>query len=77
MNDLASIYVETNDKGPFAADVWWLLKDITRRTSVSLPRMAIGVHAALKGLRQLARMRGAEDDSVQNARFMRRPTLEP
>jgi hypothetical protein len=25
--DLGAVYVETNDSGPWAADVWWLLND--------------------------------------------------
>ena len=40
--DLGAVYVETNDTGPWGADVWWLLNDKSDRTKVAFPQMATG-----------------------------------
>lgn len=53
MTDLASVYVETNDSGPWGADVFWLLNDDTGQTRVAFPQLATGEDAALERLRQL------------------------
>ncbi len=40
ISDLGAVYVETNDSGPWGADVWWLLNDRTGATKVAFPQMA-------------------------------------
>ncbi len=53
MTDLAAVYVETKDDGPWGADVWWLLNDNTGQTKVAFPQMATGETEALARLQQL------------------------
>jgi len=69
MSDLASVCVETNDSGPWGADVWWLLNDNAGRTRVAFPQLASGEDVALERLQQLRgfKMRGM--NSCDNARF--------
>jgi hypothetical protein len=50
MADLGAVYVETNDSGPWGADVWWLLNDKRGQTKVAFPQMATGEYAALERL---------------------------
>jgi len=77
MNDLASVYVETNDSGPWGADVWWLLNDDTGQTRVAFPQLATGEDAALERLRQLPGFEVRGMNSGENARFMCWPTPAP
>ncbi|HEX8535140.1 MAG TPA: hypothetical protein VF662_13325 [Allosphingosinicella sp.] len=72
--DLGAVYVETNDSGPWGADVWWLLNDRAGETKVTFPQMATGEEAALKRLRLLPgfEMRGM--NSTEDARFLCWPT---
>lgn len=70
MTDLASIYVETNDNGPWGADVWWLLNDDAGQTQVAFPQLATGEDAALERLRQLPGFEVRGMNSCENARFM-------
>lgn len=51
--DLGAVYVETNDSGPWGADVWWLLKDKSGKTRVAFPQLATGEEAALARLKSL------------------------
>ena len=53
MTDLAAVYVETKDDGPWGADVWWLLNDNTGQTKVAFPQMATGETEVLARLQQL------------------------
>jgi hypothetical protein len=69
MTDLAAVYVETNDSGPWGADVWWLLNDNTGQTRVAFPQMATGEAAALVRLQQLPGFVIRGMNSVANARF--------
>jgi hypothetical protein len=50
MVDVGAVYIETNDSGPWGADVWWLLNDGTGETKVAFPQMATGEEAALERL---------------------------
>lgn len=50
MADLASVYVKTNDSGPWGADVWWLLNDDAGQTRVAFPQQATGEEAVLERL---------------------------
>jgi len=74
MTDLASIYVETNDSGPWGADVWWLLNDATGRTRVAFPQLATGENAALERLRLLPGFAVRGMNSGENAQVMCWPT---
>ena len=77
MGDLGSVYVETNDSGPWGADVWWLLNDKTGLTKVAFPQMATGEEAALERLRLLPGFEVRGMNSTANARFMCWPTPGP
>jgi hypothetical protein len=68
--DLGEVYVETNDSGPWGADVWWLLKDRTGETKVAFPQMATGEDAALERLRLLPGFEVRGMNSTENARFL-------
>jgi hypothetical protein len=74
MTDLASVYVETNDSGPWGADVWWLLNDDTGQTRVAFPQLATGEDAALERLRQLPGFKVRGMNSGENKRFICWPT---
>lgn len=70
ITDLASVYTETNDRGPWAADVWWLLIDKTGQAQVTFPQLATGEDAALERLRQLPGFEVRGMNSGENARFL-------
>lgn len=70
MADVASVYVETSQSGPWSADVWWLLNNVTGQTQVAFPQGATGEGAALEGLRQLPGFEVRGMNSDENARFM-------
>jgi len=40
--DLSGVVVETNDTGPWGADVWWLLFDASDRVACAFPQGATG-----------------------------------
>ena len=75
--DLGAVYVETNDSGPWGADVWRLLNDKTGQTKVAFPQMASGEEAALERLRRLPGFEVRGMNSTENARFMCWPTPAP
>lgn len=77
MADLAAVYIETNDSGPWGADVWWLLADSAGQTQVAFPQLATGEDAALERLQRLPGfgMRGM--NSCEAARFMCWPSPSP
>ncbi len=76
MADLASVYVETNDGGPWGADLWWLLKDHTGQTRVTFPQLATGEEAVLERLPQLPGFVVRGMNSIENAQIMCWPTPE-
>ena len=69
MTDLAAVYVETNDDGPWGADVWWLLNNNTGQTKVAFPQLAIGETEALARLQQLPGFAIRGMNSTENGRF--------
>ena len=77
MADLGAVYVETNDSGPWGADVWWLLNDKSGQTKVAFPQMATGEEAALERLRLLPGFEVRGMNSTANARFTCWPTPAP
>lgn len=77
MIDVAAVFVETNESGPWGADVWWLLNDGAGQTRVAFPQMATGEDAALKRLSQLPGFEVRGMNSVEGARFLCWPTPEP
>ncbi len=77
MADLGAVYVETNDSGPWGADVWWLLSDTSGETKVAFPQMATGEDAALERLCSLPGFEIRGMNSTQNARFMCWPSPAP
>ena len=48
--DLNGVMIETNDSGPFGADVWWLLFGADDRVAVAFPQGATGEQAAIDWL---------------------------
>jgi hypothetical protein len=70
MADLGAVQVETNDSGPWGADVWWLLEDKSGETKVSFPQLATGEEAALARLRLLPGFEIRGMNSGENARFV-------
>ncbi|MDB5701111.1 MAG: hypothetical protein JWL66_1310 [Sphingomonadales bacterium] len=70
MADLAAVYVETNESGPWGADVWWLLNDNTGQTKVAFPQLATGEEAALERLRLLPGFAVQGMNSTENTRFI-------
>ena len=74
MEDVAAVYVETNDSGPWGADVWWLLEDNTGVAKVAFPQMATGQDAALNRLRLLPGFKVRGMNATDDARFMCWPT---
>lgn len=44
-NDLKGVAVETNDSGPWGADLWWLLFDLDGKLGGALPGGAAGESA--------------------------------
>ena len=77
MSDLGSVYVETNDSGPWGADVWWLLNDGEGQTKVAFPQLATGEAAVLERLHQLHGFEVKGMNSGQNARFRCWPPSTP
>jgi len=77
MADLAAVYVETNDSGPWGADVWWLLKDNSGQIKVMFPQLATGEEAALERLRRLPGFEMQGMNSSKNVRFMCWPAPAP
>ena len=51
-NDLQSVTIQTTDKGPLVADVFWLLKSSTGASCV-IPQGATGERALLERLQEL------------------------
>lgn len=77
MADLGAVYVDTNDSGPWGADVWWLLVDKAGQTKVTFPQMATGEEAVLERLRLLPGFEVEGMNSTANARFKCWPTATP
>ena len=69
MTELAAVYVEINDDGPWGADVWWLLNDNTGQTKVAFPQLTTGETEALTRLRQLPGFATRGMNSTDKARF--------
>lgn len=69
IEDVAAVYVETNDSGPWGADVWWMLEDNTGTTKVAFPQMATGEQAAFERLRLLPGFEVRGMNSTANERF--------
>lgn len=46
-DDLFGVAIETNDSGPWGADVWWLLFDRDDRLACAFPQGATGEDAAI------------------------------
>ena len=70
MTDLMAVYVETNDSGPWGADVWWVLNDTTGDTKVTFPQLATGENRVLERLRLLPGFDVKGMNSAENARFL-------
>ena len=70
MSDLGAVHVETNDSGPWGADVWWVLSDIEGETKVAFPQLATGEDRVLERLRLLPGFEAKGMNSAENARFL-------
>lgn len=69
MSDLGSVYVETNDRGPWGADVWWLLNNSAGETKVAFPQLSTGEDLVLERLKLLPAFEVRGMDSTSDARF--------
>ena len=67
--DLAAVYVETNDSGPWGADVWWQLNDNNGQTKVAFPQGSSGEQAVLARLERLSGFEIKGMNSMVNGRF--------
>jgi len=74
MADLGAVYIQTNEGGPWEADVWWLLNDRAGETKVTFPQMATGEDEALERLRLLAGFEVRGMNATGNTCFMCWPT---
>ena len=62
-------FLETNDSGPWGADVWWLLNDNNGQTKVAFPQGSSGEQAVLARLERLSGFEIKGMNSMVNARF--------
>jgi len=69
MADARAIYVETNDTGPWGADVWWLVEGPSGQIDLAFPQLATGEELALNRFHQLPGFVVKGMNSVENARF--------
>ncbi|MDG2004015.1 MAG: hypothetical protein P8J20_11860 [Novosphingobium sp.] len=51
--EISGIVIETNDSGPWGADVWWLLFGADEQQTCAFPQGATGEQAALDHLMDL------------------------
>jgi hypothetical protein len=58
--DLAGVAIETNDSGPWGADVWWLLFGADDRLACAYPQGATGEQAAFDYLTALSSFNHAD-----------------
>ncbi len=72
--DLAAVVIETNDSGPWGADLWWLLFGLGGKLAVTWPQGATGEAAVID---RLMAMRGFDHQqmiaamaSTENATFI-------
>lgn len=70
MHELGAVYVETNDSGPWGADLWWLLNDKSGQTKVAFPQMATGEDAVIARLERLPGFEIKGMNSTEHARFL-------
>ncbi|HGO6077521.1 hypothetical protein KDX27_07065 [Burkholderia cenocepacia] len=73
LSDLGAIVIETNDQGPFASDVWWILFETNRQFACAFPQDAEGAKAAIDRLLDLPGIDHRKvidaQTSIQNATF--------
>lgn len=71
--DLTGVTIETNDSGPWGADVWWLMFGSGNGLACAFPQGAIGEQAALEYFMALTGFDHSEMikamSSVENALF--------
>ncbi len=58
--DLSGVAIETNDSGPWGADLWWLLFDHSGQLACAFPQGATGEEAAINYLSALPSFKHAE-----------------
>lgn len=46
-SDLTGVAIETNDSGPWGADIWWLLFDSNHRLACAFPQGTTGEEAVI------------------------------
>ncbi|WP_175778546.1 hypothetical protein [Burkholderia cenocepacia] len=73
LSDLGAIMIETNDQGPFASDIWWILFDTNKQFACAFPQDAEGAKAAVDRLLDLPGIDHRKvidaQTSIQNATF--------
>lgn len=63
--DLGSVTVLTTDRGPFEADLFWILSDHDGRRSLTIPMDARGEHTLLQAMQ--TRLSGFDNMAVVEA----------
>lgn len=53
LSELTGVVIETNDTGPYGADVWWLLSGPDDRVAVAFPQGATGEQVVVDRLTSL------------------------
>jgi hypothetical protein len=69
MSDVRAIYVETNDTGPWDADVWWLVEGLSGEIEITFPQLSSGEDQALARFQRLPGFAVSGMNSTANARF--------
>lgn len=70
--DLSSVAIETNDSGPWGADVWWLLFGMDGQLACAFPQGATGENNVIEHLmalpgfdqKELIKAMGSTDNAV-------------
>ncbi|MFN7164932.1 MAG: hypothetical protein ACK4P2_08970 [Hyphomonas sp.] len=70
MSELGSVCVETNDSGPWGADVWWLLNNRAGETKVAFPHLSSGEDRVIERLKLLPGFEACGMNSIATARFL-------
>ena len=67
--EIRRVIVETNDTGPWGADVWWILEGATAQQRLCFPQGATGEDVILDRLSKLPGFGIRGMNSTRNAQF--------
>jgi hypothetical protein len=69
MAELGSVCVQTDDSGPWGADVWWILNNLSGETKVLFPQLSTGEDLVVARLKLLPGFELRGMNSTATARF--------